>query len=609
MNSIRNKEERFTYDRLDRLTSVIEGIDTTGVFTYDGYGRMTMKRLHGAMVFDNTAYGADGRPHALERARMYDELPEHSIRYTSFDKILSIQQDEVMLPDYGLLRFEYGYGHQRLRTTEFSSPQDSVVKVYVGSCEFVETNGVTTSECTFLSGPLGVFAVLDSHVQPLGKGIYYVHPDHLGSWTTVTNRNGLVVQDVRFDPWGTPYYSDSTTLTQAASLLFDRGFTGHEHLMRYGLINMNGRVYDPVTSTFLSVDNFVQDPSSTQNFNRYAYCLNNPLKYTDPDGEWAHLVIGALIGGIVNLATNWSKCDGFWEYAAAFGAGAANGALSAAAPGWGSLLGGALSGATNNLISQTGHNFSSTGSFDSSSFWTSVASGAAAGVGGYLGSSVGSLSVGAMNITSPALKSLVGGTVGGASGGFLGGFAGGALSKDSDITSALEAGLSGAISGVAIGGVSGVANGIVDSRANNVNFWTGKSNVAQPPTINTEVNQEMPLSPSQKGKAGVEKASQELIAEGYTLHSTEITVEVNGVRVRLDIAMFKDGNVYLVEVKNGPHAGFTPNQKAAYPQMTDSPNILKAPIIPKGSNAIPVFGAPNIGQPTTNYNLMIIHYY
>ena len=582
-DNLRNMEERFTYDRLDRLTGVIEGGDTTGVFVYDGYGRMTMKRLHGAMVFDNTAYGADGRPHALERARMYDELPEHSIRYTSFDKILSIQQDEVMLPDYGLLRFEYGYGHQRLRTTEFSSPQDSVVKVYVGSCEFVETNGVTTSECTFLSGPLGVFAVLDSHVQPLGKGIYYVHPDHLGSWTTVTNRNGLVVQDVRFDPWGTPYYSDSTRLVEATSLLFDRGFTGHEHLMRYGLINMNGRVYDPVTSTFLSVDNFVQDPSSTQNFNRYAYCMNNPLKYTDPDGEWAHLVIGALIGGIVNLATNWSKCDGFWEYAAAFGAGAANGALSAAAPGWGSLLGGALSGATNNLISQTGHNFSSTGSFDSSSFWTSVASGAAAGVGGYLGSSVGSLSVGAMNITSPALKSLVGGTVGGASGGFWGGFAGGALSKDSDITSALEAGLSGAISGVAIGGVSGVANGIVDSHANNVNFWTGK--------------------------AGVEKASQELIAEGYTLHSTEITVEVNGVRVRLDIAMFKDGNVYLVEVKNGPHAGFTPNQKAAYPQMTDSPNILKAPIIPKGSNAIPVFGAPNIGQPTTNYNLMIIHYY
>ena len=173
-----------------------------------------------------------------------------------------------------------------------------------------------------------------------------IHPDHLGSWTTVTNRNGLVVQDVRFDPWGTPYYSDSTRLVEATSLLFDRGFTGHEHLMRYGLINMNGRVYDPVTSTFLSVDNYVQDPSSTQNFNRYAYCMNNPLKYTDPDGEWAHLVIGALIGGIVNLATNWSSINTFGEGLAYFGIGAAAGALSAGVGmGVSSLIGGGTFGA------------------------------------------------------------------------------------------------------------------------------------------------------------------------------------------------------------------------------------------------------------------------
>ena len=69
---------------------------------------------------------------------------------------------------------------------------------------------------------------------------------------------------------------------------FDRGFTGHEHLWHFGLINMNGRMYDPVMCCFLSVDSYVQDPESPQNFNRYAYCLNNPLKYTDPDGEWVH---------------------------------------------------------------------------------------------------------------------------------------------------------------------------------------------------------------------------------------------------------------------------------------------------------------------------------
>ena len=63
-----------------------------------------------------------------------------------------------------------------------------------------------------------------------------------------------------------------------------RGYTGHEHLPWFGLINMNARLYDPVVGRFLSPDPIVQDPTNSQNFNRYSYCLNNPLKYTDPSG-------------------------------------------------------------------------------------------------------------------------------------------------------------------------------------------------------------------------------------------------------------------------------------------------------------------------------------
>ena len=47
---------------------------------------------------------------------------------------------------------------------------------------------------------------------------------------------------------------------------------------------MNGRMYDPVIGRVLSPDNFVQDPTNTQSYNRYSYCLNNPLRYTDPSG-------------------------------------------------------------------------------------------------------------------------------------------------------------------------------------------------------------------------------------------------------------------------------------------------------------------------------------
>jgi hypothetical protein len=49
---------------------------------------------------------------------------------------------------------------------------------------------------------------------------------------------------------------------------------------------MNGRVYDPLTAMFFSPDPFVQAPDNWLNYNRYSYVLNNPLKYTDPSGNW-----------------------------------------------------------------------------------------------------------------------------------------------------------------------------------------------------------------------------------------------------------------------------------------------------------------------------------
>jgi len=102
------------------------------------------------------------------------------------------------------------------------------------------------------------------------------------------------------------------------NLLLDRGYTGHEHLASVGLIHCNGRLYDPALHRFLMPDNYIQDPFNTQNFNRYGYCLNNPLVYVDQDGEWVFLVaalIGAYIGGVQANGTynpfkwNYSNAD------------------------------------------------------------------------------------------------------------------------------------------------------------------------------------------------------------------------------------------------------------------------------------------------------------
>jgi RHS repeat-associated protein len=88
----------------------------------------------------------------------------------------------------------------------------------------------------------------------------------------------------------------SYNLASQPELFADRGFTGHEYLKYFNLYNMNGRLYDPLVARFLNADPFVQDPGNTQNFNRYSYCLNNPLKYVDLSGNtlfmWASLPEG-----------------------------------------------------------------------------------------------------------------------------------------------------------------------------------------------------------------------------------------------------------------------------------------------------------------------------
>ncbi len=73
---------------------------------------------------------------------------------------------------------------------------------------------------------------------------------------------------------------------------------------------MNGRLYDPVLGRFFSPDNYVQLPDNSQSFNRYSYCLNNPLKYTDPTGEFWNLIIGAAIGGLFNWAAHDFQYNG-----------------------------------------------------------------------------------------------------------------------------------------------------------------------------------------------------------------------------------------------------------------------------------------------------------
>ena len=96
-----------------------------------------------------------------------------------------------------------------------------------------------------------------------------------------------IVESNSYDAWGrlrNPANLQPYAYNAQPNLLLKRGYTGHEHLPEFGLINMNARLYDPVIGRFHAPDPYVQAQAFSQSFNRYSYCRNNPLIYTDPTG-------------------------------------------------------------------------------------------------------------------------------------------------------------------------------------------------------------------------------------------------------------------------------------------------------------------------------------
>lgn len=104
----------------------------------------------------------------------------------------------------------------------------------------------------------------------------YIHSDHLGSTSVVTNQAGSLVEETKYDPGG-KVKSGGT----ANKFLY----TGQEHDGETGLHYYGARYYNPQIRRFTQPDDIIQNVYNPQDLNRYSYVRNNPLRYIDPSGN------------------------------------------------------------------------------------------------------------------------------------------------------------------------------------------------------------------------------------------------------------------------------------------------------------------------------------
>lgn len=320
-----NQTETYTYDNLDRLTSYsVNGI-VAASFTYSNTGNINTNSKVGTYSYSNS------KPHAVTGISGNMACP---ISSSQCDVTYNLRNRPSVIAENGYsITLDYDAAGMRRHSYFRHGNSNLKSRARISDVHEVEVAPGLNRRLDYIYAEGQLVAV---HVKRGSvDSIYYVMTDHLGSWNKVMDEGKNIVQQTHFDPWGNrmSYTAWNSPQTQI-SFPFDRGFTGHEHYDRFKIINANARLYDPVIGRFFSPDPFVQTPDFSQNYNRYSYCLNNPVMYSDPDGESftaAVLIIGAIVGiysGGVLANNSYNPLD--WDYSS----------LKT----WGYMIGGGLTG-------------------------------------------------------------------------------------------------------------------------------------------------------------------------------------------------------------------------------------------------------------------------
>ena len=160
---------------------------------------------------------------------------------------------------------------------------NGVTTYFVGSY-YEEIGSVGTQQHIvtkyYYAGSTRVAMRTDDDATP-GTTLNFLLSDHLGSTSLTLNANGNVISELRYKPWGEVRYQSGITPTQYQ-------FTGqYSNVPDFCLMYYGARWYDPYLNRFAQADSIIPGAGNSQAWDRYAYALNNPARYNDPDGHCA----------------------------------------------------------------------------------------------------------------------------------------------------------------------------------------------------------------------------------------------------------------------------------------------------------------------------------
>jgi RHS repeat-associated protein len=315
----------YTYDGSGNIRS----IGTTQIYTYDLYGRLAYGKVQASRFqrfsYDrfgnllNTTTNTDTPPTPQTISGVSNRLSSGGATYDAAGRMLTgtgvaFRYDGDGMPTWSQMA---AGSVTQTKVQIYSATDERIASLWIGPangsdwtirdaggqvlrCLHKSTSGQWSwqEDYVYRDGQM-----LASEVATREKTLHY-HLDHLGTPRLITGNGGTQVALHTYDPFG----AEVTAANQAGTEPIKK-FTGHERDTA-NVDYMHARYYQNGWGRFLSVDPVIDTEKALkepQRWNRYAYVINNPLRYTDPDGRETNPVSGQSNIEDKQLRTNSSN--------------------------------------------------------------------------------------------------------------------------------------------------------------------------------------------------------------------------------------------------------------------------------------------------------------
>ena len=335
------KTHRYYYDELNRLRREDDEVfGFTTFYTYNG-GNITSVTKYpytadefpsgtGSTLTYHYAQGSDKLLYTI-----FDGAQQQSFSYDSAGNPLlwngSVLQWERgrQLKAFGGITFTYDAGGVRQSKTA-----NGVTTSY-----FTEDNRIHREERS--DGKTLLYAYDASGLASITYNgtLYFVQKNFQGDIVALVNQNGNVVAKYVYDAWGNGKVCNASGTENTSSSFIGNinpfRYRGYYYDVETGLYYLQTRYYEPRAGRFLNADSvdFIA-PDLIGGLNLYAYCNNNPVMYSDPEGTFVLVLVGAVAGAVASvlgrmIGDRLSGEDSTWqEYVGSAISGAVSGALA-----------------------------------------------------------------------------------------------------------------------------------------------------------------------------------------------------------------------------------------------------------------------------------------